>query len=65
MRYKPADGLVVRDFRTMDLIPDDGAEIDETDPTWARIIHDGDLVPVADTPAAKNAKKGVNDAGTV
>lgn len=61
-RYWPADHaelgvLCVRDPRTMRPIdPYDGLEVDDTDPHFARLLRDGDIVterPAGREPAAE------------
>ena len=61
MLVKPAPGLKVRDPATMQLVPDTGLDVSETDVFWARALRDGDVLesaveadapaPAADTPA--------------
>ena len=51
MRVKPAEGRAVRDPRTMVLLTDEGREVPDGDPFWARRVRDGD-VTVEDAQAA-------------
>jgi Protein of unknown function (DUF2635) len=44
MRVKPAPGRAVRDPRTMTLLPEDGRDVNERDPFWARRLRDEDVV---------------------
>ena len=44
MRVKPAPGRAVRDPRTMMLLSEDGRDVNERDPFWARRLRDADVV---------------------
>lgn len=44
-------GRLVRDPATRRVVDDAGLTIDPTDPTWARLINDGDVAEGATTPA--------------
>ena len=52
---KPADGLKVRDPKTGQHLPNDGAEVELT-PYWNRRLRDGDILSAAKPKAAKAAK---------
>ena len=52
MIVNPAADALVRDPTTGRAI-EAGAEINETEPYWARLLVDGDIVPAADTAAAE------------
>ncbi|HEV2365400.1 MAG TPA: DUF2635 domain-containing protein [Caulobacteraceae bacterium] len=43
---RPADGLIVRDPNTKQLVDPAGFEVDEFDLGWVRKIRDGDVVVV-------------------
>lgn len=55
MKVKPAEGRAVRDPRTMNLLPDEGAEVSDRDVFWRRRLRDGDVVLVEDQPATREA----------
>jgi Protein of unknown function (DUF2635) len=40
----PAPGRAVRDPRTMMLLKEEGRDVNERDPFWARRLRDGDVV---------------------
>lgn len=40
---KAAEGRRVREPRTMQVIPEAGIMVDETDPYWVRRLRDGDV----------------------
>lgn len=44
MIVKPAPGRAVRDPRSMALLTDEGRDVNERDPFWARRLRDGDVV---------------------
>lgn len=50
MYVKPATGLVIRDPDLLDLLPEEGREVPETD-YWHRRVHDKDVV-LSSPPAA-------------
>lgn len=56
MRVKPASGLQVRDPATLQLLPDEGFELDPTNLDHARLYATGDLVD-DDTPAETGKPK--------
>jgi len=61
MLVKPADGLVIRDPDLLDLIPETGREVPETD-YWMRRLRDKDVVLVEPVAApAKQSAKGSPD----
>lgn len=49
MKIKPVEGRVVRDPRTMQILPEEGRDVPDTS-FWHRRIRDGD-VTVEDAPA--------------
>lgn len=53
MRVKPAPGLKVRDPATMQLVPEDGIEVPETDLYWHRRLRDGDVIAVPNPETAR------------
>ncbi|WP_374572528.1 DUF2635 domain-containing protein [Phenylobacterium sp.] len=55
MLVKPAPGLLVRDPRTLQLIPAEGVEVSPTDLYWSRALRDGDVVEVRGMKAVKAA----------
>jgi hypothetical protein len=61
MIVKPAPGRAVRDPRSMALLTEDGRDVNERDPFWARRLRDKDVVEATgDTqpvqkPAAREA----------
>jgi len=43
MKVKPVEGRVVRDPRSMALLPEEGREVPDHDPFWLRRLRDGDV----------------------
>ncbi|MGO4379741.1 MULTISPECIES: DUF2635 domain-containing protein [Telluria group] len=61
MLVKPANGLVIRDPDLLDLIPETGREVPETD-YWMRRLRDKDVVLVEPAAApVKQSAKGSTD----
>lgn len=56
MTVDPAEGALVRDPVTT-LPVTAGTTVDETDPYWARLITDGDLVAATPAPATRAASR--------
>jgi hypothetical protein len=54
MKAKPAPGRAVRDPRSMTLLTEEGRDVDERDPFWARRLRDKDIVE------ATGGDEGVN-----
>lgn len=64
MFIKPAEGKKIRDPFKKTLLPENGAEVSDSDPFWRRRLRDGDVVKVKK--AVKNtAKKSEVDNGHV
>ena len=57
MFVKPSEGLSIRDPDLLDLLPDEGREVPESD-YWNRRVRDGDVVIVDATKATKVKKGG-------
>ena len=55
MKVIPAQGRVVRDPRSMMLLPEDGREVPDGDPFWARRIRDGDVTVAGQEPEEQQA----------
>jgi hypothetical protein len=53
MKVKPAEGRMVRDPRSMQLVPPEGREVSDRDPFWRRRLRDGDVVLVDAPPATQ------------
>lgn len=53
---KPAPGLVIRDPARMDLIEEEGREVERSN-YWARRLRDGDVVEVKTAPAQEPKAK--------
>jgi hypothetical protein len=43
MKVIPVQGRAVRDPRNMQLLPEAGREVSDSDPFWARRLRDGDV----------------------
>ncbi|MFZ6724707.1 DUF2635 domain-containing protein [Undibacterium sp. MH2W] len=56
MFVKPSEGLSIRDPDLLDLLPEDGREVPESD-YWNRRVRDVDVV-IVDTAKATKVKKG-------
>ena len=56
MFVKPSPGLVIRDPDLLDLLPDEGREVPESD-YWHRRVRDGDVV-TGDAAKTAKIKKG-------
>jgi len=52
MRVKPAEGRMVRDPRTMLLLPEEGREV-PCDQFWMRRLRDGDVIKDEAPPPAQ------------
>lgn len=57
MRVTPAPGRAVRDPRNMTLLTEDGREVNERDPFWARRLRDRDVVEAGATTEAQTPQR--------
>lgn len=55
MKVIPVAGRAVRDPRNMQLLPEVGREVSDSDPFWARRVRDGDVTVEAPDPPARRA----------
>jgi hypothetical protein len=66
MKVVPAAGRAVRDPRNMQLLPEAGREVSDSDPFWVRRVRDGDVTVVTDPPpeATRAGRGAIDDART-
>jgi hypothetical protein len=50
MKVLPVAGRLVRDPRSMMLLPEEGREVPDDDVFWVRRVRDGDVTVVTDPP---------------
>jgi hypothetical protein len=50
MKVIPAPGRLVRDPRSMMLLPEAGRDVPDDDPFWNRRVRDEDVIVVEDPP---------------
>jgi hypothetical protein len=59
MKVKPVQGRIVRDPRTMAILPQEGREVPDSDAYWQRRIRDGDVTAEPTSHSlARDEKKG-------